>query len=89
MEKEESSERGKIEKDELKVRMKTLKAVMEQCKRALEAINPDNLYDENNDSDPDDDDDSNDSKVSDERGNCEQSSSPDHEAEEVSCFKFG
>lgn len=86
MEKEESSERGRIERDELKVRMKTLKAVMEQCKRALEAINPDNLYDENNVSDPDDDDDS---KVSDERENCEQSSSPDHEAEEVSRFKVG
>uniref|UniRef100_A0A803LUY1 MADS box interactor-like n=1 Tax=Chenopodium quinoa TaxID=63459 RepID=A0A803LUY1_CHEQI len=41
METAESSNRGRKEREEVKVKLKTLKAVMEQCQRALESLNTD------------------------------------------------
>ncbi|XP_021740328.1 histone-lysine N-methyltransferase SETD1B-like [Chenopodium quinoa] len=86
METAESSNRGRKEREEVKVKLKTLKAVMEQCQRALESLNADGLHDDADNSDDNDDDDEDDSKVADERDNCGRSSpssSPDYEAEEL------
>lgn len=98
MESAEGSGRGRKERDEVKVKLKTLKAVMEQCQRALESLNKDGLHDDDNNNNSDDDDtnnnnsddeddeeDDDDRRVAYERGNCSGSSSyPDHEAEQVS-----
>lgn len=86
METAENSERGRKEREEVKVKLKTLKAVMEQCQRALESLNADGLHDDDDNSDDDEEDDEDDdSKGVDDRVNCAQSStsSPDHEAEEL------
>ncbi|KAL2892901.1 Teneurin-3 [Bienertia sinuspersici] len=88
MESAEGSGRGRKERDEVKVKLKTLKAVMEQCRRALESINADGLHDDDDDdgnnSDDDDDGDGDDSKLTNDRENCNgSSSSPDQEAEEL------
>lgn len=81
METAESSERGRNEREEVKVKLKTLKKVMEQCQRALESLNADGLHVDDDDDDENDDDD--------ERENSARStSSPDHEADEVSLVLF-
>ncbi|KAK9758274.1 hypothetical protein RND81_01G219700 [Saponaria officinalis] len=65
------------ESNEVRVKRKTLKAVLEECQRALESLNDDVDDDHDKDGDDDDDDDhvDDDSKLVDERGNCSKSSS--------------
>ncbi|KMT19731.1 hypothetical protein BVRB_1g007860 [Beta vulgaris subsp. vulgaris] len=76
METAESSERGRNDREEVKVKLKTLKKVMEQCQRALESLSADGLHVDDDDDDENDDDD--------ERENSARStSSPDHEADEL------
>ena len=76
--------KGKGEREDVRVKKKTLKAVLEQCQRALESLNDvDGVDDDDDDNDVDDDD--TDQKGAQDRASSSQSSSsPDHEAEEVS-----
>ncbi|KNA20914.1 hypothetical protein SOVF_047790 [Spinacia oleracea] len=86
MEMAESSERGRKEREEVKVKLKTLKAVMEQCQRALESLNADGLHDDDDNSDDNDDEDDDDGSKVVERETCARSSSsctPDYETEEL------
>lgn len=72
------------EKQEVRVKRKTLKAVLEQCQRALESLsNTDGVEDD--DDDDDDNIDDNDHELGSERERCDRSSSccPDPEAEKL------
>lgn len=75
--------KGKGEREDVRVKKKTLKAVLEQCQRALESLNDvDGIDDDDDDNDVDDDD--TDQKGAQDRASSSQSSSsPDHEAEEL------